>query len=385
MNEVKPATLQAYYAQPPNQSRSLAEHIRDPTKAANVYSGQFCRNCRQNNHITDNCRWLGKPKCDKCGWFGHVGADCRREPQKRKVSNEGGGKPKRAHNEAQQAHITTTDDDTTGDNVTFTSEEMAGVYNFDTYNPHEFEGNDERLFFYDWVADTATTSYVTNMRDAFCKFETLTKPVRGVGNAMTYANGKGSIRIETEVDGKRHQIMLENVLFIPSNPHNLLSLERWDSAGGNYHGGKSMLTLYKDDEKIAISKKINNHLYKMKSFTVQRTGSMSPITTEEPHSFSVREPAKSWEVWHKRYGHIGMDNLQELLTKKLVDGLTVNIKTPKYDCIPCMEAKQHVESFPTTKDKRRTELGELTHTDVWGSYSVQSIHGNIVSARPQSG
>ena len=138
-----------------------------------------------------------------------------------------------------------------------------------------------------------------------------------------------------------------------------------------------MLTLYKDNEKIAISKKINNHLYKMKSFTVQRTGSMSPITTEEPHSFSVREPAKSWEVWHKRYGHIGMDNLQELLTKKLVDGLTVNIKTPKYDCIPCTEAKQHVESFPTTKDKRRTEPGELTHTDVWGPYSVQSIHGNL--------
>ncbi len=94
MNKVKPATPQAYYVQPPNQSHSLAERIRDPTKAANVYSSQFCRNCRQNNHITDNCRWLGKLKCDKCGWFGHVGADCRQEPQKRKASNEGGGKPK---------------------------------------------------------------------------------------------------------------------------------------------------------------------------------------------------------------------------------------------------------------------------------------------------
>ena len=186
-----------------------------------------------------------------------------------------------------------------------------------------------------------------------------------------------SINIKTEIDGKGHQITLKDVLFIPSNPHNLLSLGRWDSAGGNYHGGKNMLTLYKDDEKIAIGKKIANHLYKMKSFTIQRTGSTSPTITKEPHSFSIREPAKSWEVWHKRYGHIGNDNLQELLTKNLVDGLTIDIQTPKYDCIPCTQAKQHVESFPMTKPKRHTEPGELTHADIWGPYSVQSIHGNL--------
>jgi hypothetical protein len=43
---------------------------------------------------------------------------------------------------------------------------MAGVYNFDTYDPHNIGENDERLFFYSWVADIATAPHVTNMRDA---------------------------------------------------------------------------------------------------------------------------------------------------------------------------------------------------------------------------
>src|SRR5467141_641947 len=41
-----------------------------------------------NTHTTDNCRWLGQPKCNKCGWFGHVSAKCFRNKQKRKNENE---------------------------------------------------------------------------------------------------------------------------------------------------------------------------------------------------------------------------------------------------------------------------------------------------------
>ncbi len=377
INTTTPTATQTYYAQSPNQNRPLADRIHDPAKAAKVSSGQFCRNCRQNNHVTDNCKWLGKPKCDKCGWFGHIGADCRRDPQKRKANDDGGsGKAKKAKKE--QSNVVATSDDATGDDVTFTAEEMAGVYNFDTYDPRNVAGNDERLFFYDWVADTATTSHVTNMRDAFFTFESLTKPVSGVGNAMTCAEGKGSIRLESEVDGTKYQLRLDDVLYIPSNPYNLLSLGRWDCAGGNYHGGQNILSLYKGDQKMASGVKITNHLYKMRSLVTQKPGLTSPEnTTNEPHSFSVRELAKSWEVWHKRYGHIGMDSLQQLLTKNLVNGLTVDTHTQKYDCVPCIQAKQHVETFPKDKQKRQTEPGELTHTDVWGPYSVQSIHGNL--------
>jgi hypothetical protein len=49
--------------------------------------------------------------------------------------------------------------------------------------------------------------------------------------------------------------------------------------------------------------------------------------------------------------------------------------SPKPDCVACTEAKQHVEPFPKVT-KRLTEPSELTHVDLWGKYTVNSINGN---------
>ena len=67
-----------------------------------------------------------------------------------------------------------------------------------------------------------------------------------------------------------------------------------------------------------------------------------------PQTFQTTKHTQSWEVWHKRYGHIGYSGLQRLLDLNLVDGFTVNAKIPKPDCIACTEAKQTEEPFNTT-------------------------------------
>ena len=59
----------------------------------------------------------------------------------------------------------------------------------------------------------------------------------------------------------------------------------------------------------------------------------------------------------------------------MVDGFNVDESSPKPDCIACTEAKQHVQPFPKTTD-RKMEKGDLTHIDVWGKYGVRSINGN---------
>jgi len=42
--------------------------------------------------------------------------------------------------------------------------------------------------------------------------------------------------IHTQVVNENFELILENVLYVPQNPHNLLSLGRWDNAGGSYQG-----------------------------------------------------------------------------------------------------------------------------------------------------
>ena len=94
-----------------------------------------------------------------------------------------------------------------------------------------------------------------------------------------------------------------------------------------------------------------------------------------PQIFMINEPAQSWEIWHKRFGHVGYTGLQYMLDKNLVNGFNVDTQTTKLDCIVCTEAKQSVEPFDQHIEKE-TEPGDLTHIDLWGKYDVASIHGN---------
>ena len=94
-----------------------------------------------------------------------------------------------------------------------------------------------------------------------------------------------------------------------------------------------------------------------------------------PSSFVTQEPAQSWEIWHKIFGHISYSGLQQVLDKNLVEGFNVNTSTPKTDCIACTEAKQFIEPYGQHSE-RNTEPGDLTHMDLWGKYDTSSINGN---------
>jgi hypothetical protein len=137
-------------------------------------------------------------------------------------------------------------------------------------------------------------------------------------------------------------LTLNDVLYIPSNPHNFLSLRCWNNAGGSYKGSNESLFLITKEGKVtAKGSKIDNHLYKMNNFTFQKPRSMSPVTkTTEAQSFNAREPEKGWEVWHQHYGHISISSLQQLLDKKLVEGFNVDTRSQKYDYKACTQAKQ---------------------------------------------
>ena len=227
-------------------------------------------------------------------------------------------------------------------------------------------------------ADCATTSHVTNQRDAFTTFEPLNKTVSGVGNAQTHAKGRGTIKLLSKVNNETFRLTLTNVLYIPTNPQNLLSLGRWDRSGGTYHGGQGSLSMNANNSvTVATGTQINNHLYKLDNFIIQKPEMEIPkLTTPVSHTFATTEPFTSWEMWHRRYGHLGISSIQTLLDKKFVTGLDIDLQSPKYDCEACTLAKQQVAPFPKAATLKVTKPGELTHTDLWGKYPVQSIHRN---------
>ena len=348
---------------------------------------KYCNICKLKNHNTSECRNRDKEPCGICKKY-HGGKKCwyrdREAPQKGPGKRKRGGKQKGGDAKRQKNETTNeADDEDSNQVVSFIAEEDHDMNCSDngqsntTTHVNNMSGNEKPLYFYDWLADSATTSHICNQKEAFVSYKPVTgKTVAGVSNNKAIIEGRGTIELESIYKNDKYLLRLENVLYIPSNRNNLISLGRWDDAGGRYTGGGGgIIFITKDGKHVVKGTKIDNNLYKMKVSIRKPGATISKLTTCTPQTFQATEPTQSWEIWHRRYGHVGYSGLQKLHDLNMVDGFTVDTRTSKPDCIACTEAKQTEEPF-NKMSNRVTKPGELTHIDVWGKYSVKSIHGN---------
>ncbi|KAJ3884664.1 hypothetical protein GG344DRAFT_23753, partial [Lentinula edodes] len=74
-------------------------------------------------------------------------------------------------------------------------------------------------------------------------------------------------------------------------------------------------------------------------------------------------------------GHINVKSVKLLYDNKMVDGMVVDTTSPiTFTCDACTRAKQHVQSFPKEAERKFTEIGEMTFTDVWGPARTSGIN-----------
>ena len=211
----------------PSHSRPFSERIGQragaPYPAPNFRHAPYCRNCGLSSHCTDNCRFLGQPKCMKCGFFGHISMNCRKETGRRSTIAPSSSMNTSNQQNRLQVNVASEEHEPDGlrdpqEDEPMEEEDYDGEY----YNMDEFDdvnnAVDERLCFYDWLADSGTTSHVTNQRDAFVSFKSITlTTVRGVGNIKVQAAGQGTVELKTKIDGQTYVLQLDNVLYIPTN------------------------------------------------------------------------------------------------------------------------------------------------------------------------
>ena len=260
------------------QKRSLQNRLNSKP---GTNSDMSCKHCGRNNHNTPDCKHLGKSKCSICGKFGHTDDKCWNKGKgKRKNDKEdsGGNRKKKKKEEANEAAEESDEEITLNiEEITEVTPEEGGSsssffdpgeehYNFNSDNTYNMHQIDEPLLYYDWFGDSATTSHVSNRREIFSTYQPLhNTSVVGVGHLKAKAEGKGTIELESRYKNKTFILKLENVLHIPTNRNNLISLGKWDAAGGRYIGGGGKIILEnKNKTPVAIGTKAGNNLYKMK-------------------------------------------------------------------------------------------------------------------------
>src|SRR5262245_59518000 len=139
------------------------------------------------------------------------------------------------------------------------------MHNFTMYDACNLDVNDDHLIWYDWVADTATTSHITHQREAFIDYTPLNNAlVTEVGGWTAKIAGQGMVLLTSIFNRKNYTLCLEDVIHVTEQTNNLISLRRWDKRGGTYIGGKGKITLCINNRiQVAWGKQVANNLYKM--------------------------------------------------------------------------------------------------------------------------
>jgi hypothetical protein len=174
------------------------------------------------------------------------------------------------------------------------------TYIYKMYDPTD--PNDESLGWYDWLADSVTTSHICNDHKLFTMYQPeKDAAVAGAGNNKMTVEGRGTVDLIVTHNGHAYSMNLTNVLHVPTNRNNLLSLGRLDAAGGHYSSANGILTLTSANCKpIAEGRKVSNNLYKMRVVVRKNVPTNAP---KNGLAFEASDVSQTWETWHKHYCH----------------------------------------------------------------------------------
>ena len=80
-------------------------------------------------------------------------------------------------------------------------------------------------------------------------------------------------------------------------------------------------------------------------------------------------------LWHRRYGHLGTQNLQKLAREKLVDKFDFDASKDFDFCEACVKGKHHRSQFKSDGATPAKEPLGLVHSDVCGKIGTKSLGG----------
>ncbi len=306
-----------------------------------------------------------KPKCWKCGKPGYQ-RDCPNHDKKPSGKGGKGGDKGKGKPGTPKALVTETadrDSDDDGDSCHFT---YASTDEPDAVALSIVDADT-------WLADTGTTVHVARERANFSSYvATPGRTLRGAG--LTPILGRGTVDVIFECNGRSTTVTLRDVVHAPGVPHNLISVGRVEAGGHKVEMDNGRMRFIDPKGRAyATGQRVSNYLYAIE-VTPIGSGSSDDVVCAAAPARPIRK--KTWDEWHRIFGHISMKSIMALKKRNMVVGMAVDeSKPPSEQCETCVQAKQTIAPFPKKSDTEIAEIGDLTVMDLWGPASVRGIRG----------
>ncbi len=283
-------------------------------------------------------------KCHHCGKPGHFKKDCwKRQREEQGSSSSHGHKPAWS----------------SGNGFKGGQGNIACA----AYRPHEkMEA---------WILDSGASRHIATSQESMTNVRTVP-----ADTTITFGNGEqaaveavGDVTLRVPGSDFR-SLTLTDVWHVPRATMNLFSIKSAVRRGievvFSHDNSGEICTMRKDGKLLARGD--------------ARTGIFGMVGHHVPAASVALSATETPQLWHRRYGHLGYDNLAKLAETGLVKGMTTSaaeFKTAGKDaCGTCITSKQHKIARPSSSSDSQRPL-ELLHTDVCGPLEEPSLGGCV--------
>ncbi|KAG7561531.1 Zinc finger CCHC-type superfamily [Arabidopsis thaliana x Arabidopsis arenosa] len=207
-----------------------------------------------------------------------------------------------------------------------------------------------------WFLDSGCSNHMTGDRSWFTNLdEKLMHTVRLGNDSRLRVQGHGSVKVILK--GRSH--IIPDVYYVPELTTNLLSLGQLQE--------RKLAILIKDG-----SCKVFHNDWGLIIHTDMTANRMFVVLAETPEMSCLQTSNEEPNLWHKRFGHLNQQSLENLSKKEMVIGLP-QIEKDDSVCEVCTKGKQHRETFPKQANWRATEKLQLIHTDLCGPIQPNTV------------
>ena len=238
------------------------------------------------------------------------------------------------------------------------------------------------LSLYNALLDSGCTHHIVRDRSLFSNYTSKSISI-GTANCGTLAAlGTGDVDFKSLFGSQSVIFTLRGCLHAPSSPINLLSVGALVERGMStlFSPGGITKVSFPDNHPslpgFALTATVANRLsfLKLDFLSPPSPDPLDGSTASAFYAPSFPRVKTDSMLWHRRFGHIGMDATRAALTKSYVEGVAFDGPFLHDHCVSCIIGKSPRQSY-SHHGHRASKIGELLHMDLCGPYPVQAPRG----------